>query len=106
MYTVSSLHPTNNIYPAPIDPIITGMSRSQTPTYVARQSRAPPNFQSSNRNVTPISKQVISLEEWERLAPLDDGQLQSINTVKEKFSEREYPENVSLLRSSPVRADR
>jgi hypothetical protein len=73
------------------------MSRSQTPTYVARQSRAPPSFQSSNRNVTPISKQVISLEEWERLAPLDEGQLQSINTVKEKFSEREYPENVGFI---------
>jgi hypothetical protein len=37
---------------------------------------------------------VVSLEEWERLAPLDDGQLQSINVVKEKYSEREYPENV------------
>lgn len=77
------------------------MSRPHTPAYAARQSRPAPNFQSSNRNVTPISKQVISLEEWERLAPLDDGQLQSINTVKERFSERDYPENVSyeLLRA-------
>jgi hypothetical protein len=71
------------------------MSRPQTPGYLARQSRPVPNFPSSSRNVTPISRQVISLEEWERLAPLGDEQLQSINAVKEKYSEREYPNNVS-----------
>jgi len=73
------------------------MSRPQTPAYIARQSRTASNFQGSNRSSTPIAKQVVSLEEWERLAPLDDGQLQSINVVKEKYSEREYPENVSTL---------
>ena len=74
------------------------MSRPQTPAYQARQARAQPSYQSPGRTGTPLaSKQVITLEEWERLAPLDDSQLQSINTVKDRFAERPLPENVSSL---------
>lgn len=72
------------------------MSRPHTPAYQARQARAQPSYQSPGRTGTPLaSRQVITLEEWERLAPLDDGQLQSINTVKDRFAERPLPDNVS-----------
>jgi hypothetical protein len=72
------------------------MSRPHTPAYQARQSRAQPSYSSPGRTGTPLaSRQVITLEEWERLAPLDEGQLQSIKTVKDRFAERPLPENVS-----------
>lgn len=74
------------------------MSRPHTPAYTPRQSRAQPSYQSASRSGTPLaSKSVITLEEWERLAPLDDSQLQSINVVKERFAERPLPENVCVM---------
>lgn len=74
------------------------MSRPHTPAYAPRQSRVQPTHQNPGRSGTPLaSKSVITLEEWERLAPLDDGQLQSINAVKERFAERPLPENVSWV---------
>jgi hypothetical protein len=37
----------------------------------------------------------VSLEEWERLAPLTDEQVQSIALVKEKLAQRPLPDKVS-----------
>lgn len=83
------------------------MSRSSTPALGVRR----PPFHSSlnlttsasstnlngSRSTTPsLSKPVISLEEWEKKAPLTDEQVQSIAQVKEFYGERPLPDKVSL----------
>ena len=76
------------------------MSRPQTPAYAVRRPQlntsVGSNFQTS-RSATPLSRTVISLEEWEAKAPLTDEQVQSISLVKEKLGTRPLPEKVNWM---------
>lgn len=77
------------------------MSRPTTPGFNLRR----PGIQTTTltstsslgggRSTPSLGKQTISLEDWERLAPLTDEQVQSIAMIKEKYGERPYPEKVS-----------
>ncbi|WVR00004.1 hypothetical protein IAU59_007146 [Kwoniella sp. CBS 9459] len=90
------------------------MSRPTTPAYQVRR----PNLGSSlnlssaagsasnSRVGTPLSRGVISLDEWESRAPLSDDQLQSLGAVKERFGERPLPDKFNQAESSAQGASR
>lgn len=72
------------------------MSRPATPGgFNLRRTPLPSGSGAASRSSTPLSKPVISLEEWESKAPLSDEEVQSIVLVKERFGERSLPEKVS-----------
>ncbi|WVR07593.1 hypothetical protein IAU60_004635 [Kwoniella sp. DSM 27419] len=89
------------------------MSRPTTPGYQIRR----PNLSSStnlasagsastSRAGTPLSRGVLSLDEWESRSPLSDEQLQSLSTVKERFSERPLPDKFNHAETSTQGASR
>ena len=95
------------------------MSRPHTPAFNIRRppintsslsltSSVNNNASSSNlaisRSVTPLSRNVISLEDWESKAPLSDAQLQSIALVRERLGERPLPEKVKSTTSRMILA--
>ncbi|KAL7422762.1 Golgi transport complex subunit 3 [Cryptotrichosporon argae] len=69
------------------------MSRPTTPGFsLRRQPLASTSSAGASRAATPLASRGISLEEWERSAPLSDEQLQSVSRIKDAFGQRPLPQ--------------